>query len=47
MDVSLSLDRIEEFSDDIEVILMDSKIDSAEFDFVNKILTKYDKSKEN
>ena len=42
LDVKLELERIEEFSDDIEVILMDSKIDSAEFDFITNILVKYE-----
>lgn len=47
LDIETELKRIEEFSDDFEVILMDSKIDSAEFDFITKILTKYGQRKEN
>ena len=47
LDIEEELKRIEEFSDDIEVILMDSQIDSAEFDFIKNILTKYEKRKEN
>lgn len=47
LDVKMELERIEEFSDDIEVILMDSKIDSAEFDFITNILVKYEQRKEN
>ena len=47
MDIQEELKRIEEFSDDIEVILMDSRIDSAEFDFITNLLTKYEKRKEN
>ena len=47
LDVEKELERIEEFSDDIEVILMDSKIDSAEFDFITNILVKYEQRKEN
>jgi hypothetical protein len=47
LDVSTSLQRVEEFADDIEVIMMDSKIDSAEFDFVINLLTKYERRKEN
>ena len=47
LDIEDELKRIEEFSDDIEVILLDSKIDSAEFDFITNILTKYERRKEN
>jgi hypothetical protein len=47
LDIEEELKRIEEFSDDIEVILLDSKIDSAEFDFITNILTKYERRKEN
>ncbi len=47
LDVEKELERIEEFSDDFEVILMDSKIDSAEFDFITNILVKYEQRKEN
>jgi len=47
LDIEDELKRIEEFSDDIEVILLDSKIDSAEFDFITNILTKYEQRKEN
>lgn len=47
LDVEQELERIEEFSDDIEVILMDSRIDSAEFDFITNMLIKYEKRKEN
>lgn len=47
LDIENELKRIEEFSDDIEVILLDSKIDSAEFDFITNILNKYEQRKEN
>lgn len=47
LDVKEELERLEEFSDDIEVILIDSKIDSAEFDFITNILVKYEQRKEN
>jgi uncharacterized membrane protein len=47
LDIENELKRIEEFSDDIEVILLDSKIDSAEFDFITNILTKYERREEN
>lgn len=47
LDIEEELERIEVFSDDIEVILMDSKIDSAEFDFITNILVKYERRKEN
>ncbi len=47
LDVEKELERIEEFADDIEVILIDSKIDSAEFDFITNILVKYEQRKEN
>lgn len=47
LDIENELKRIEEFSDDIEVILLDSKIDSAEFDFIINILNKYEQRKEN
>jgi len=40
LDVKNELERIEEFTDNFEVILMDSRIDSAEFDFIKKILVK-------
>jgi len=42
LDIESELSRIEEFSDDIEVVLMDSKIDSAEFNFITNLLTKYE-----
>ena len=45
LDVENELERIEEFTDDIEVILMDSRIDSAEFDFITNILVKYEQRK--
>ena len=47
LDIETELKRIEEFSDDIEVILLDSNIDSAEFDFITNILTKYERREEN
>lgn len=47
LDIENELKRIEEFSDDIEVILLDSKIDSAEFDFITNILIKYERREEN
>lgn len=47
LDIENELKRIEEFSDDIEVILLDSNIDSAEFDFITNILTKYERREEN
>jgi len=47
LEVDKELERIDEFSDDIEVILMDSKIDSAEFDFITNRLIKYEQRKEN
>lgn len=47
LNIEEELKRIEEFSDDIEVVLMDSQIDSAEFHFITNILTKYEKRKEN
>ena len=47
LDIENELERIEEFSDDFEVILMDSKIDSAEFDFITNILVKHGKREEN
>ena len=43
LDPQLQLERIEELTDDFEVILMDSEIDSAEFDFIVKRLVKYEK----
>jgi hypothetical protein len=46
-EINEELTRIEEFSDDIEVVLMDSRIDSAEFDFITNILIKYERRKEN
>jgi len=47
LDVETGLKTIEEFSDNIEVIFMDSKIDSAEFDFITNILMKHEQRKEN
>ncbi|MCB9206927.1 MAG: hypothetical protein H6611_06415 [Ignavibacteriales bacterium] len=47
LDIKKELEKIEEFSDDIEVIFLDSKIDSAEFDFITNILVKYEQRKEN
>lgn len=47
LDVKEELERIDVFSDDIEVILMDSKIDSVEFDFITNILINYEQRKEN
>ena len=41
------LERIEELADDFEVILMDSRIDSAEFDFIKNRLRYYEQRKEN
>lgn len=40
LDPQFQLERIEELADDFEVILMDTQIDSAEFDFVIKRLVK-------
>lgn len=45
-DIKKEMARIEEFSDDFEVILMDSRIDSLEFEFITNILIKHDKRKE-
>lgn len=47
LDIKKELERIEEFSDNIEVIFMDSRIDSAEFDFITNILMKHEQRKEN
>ncbi len=47
LEIKEELERIEEFADDFEVILLDSKIDSAEFDFITNILIKYERRKEN
>jgi hypothetical protein len=43
LDPQVQLERIEELADDFEVILMDSQIDSAEFDFMIKRLVKNEK----
>lgn len=43
LEPQLQLERIEELADDFGVILMDSQIDSAEFDFVIKRLAKHEK----
>ena len=40
LEVDKGLDKIDEFTDNIDVILMDSKIDSVEFDFLTKLLLK-------
>ena len=37
-----SLEKIDEFSDNFDVIMMDSKIDSAEFEFITNILMKHE-----
>lgn len=42
MNVTEELETIERFADEIEIIMMDSKIDSAEFDFITKLLTKHE-----
>ena len=42
LDIKTELERIEELSDDFEVIFMDSKIDSAEFDFITNRLGRYE-----
>lgn len=38
LEVDDGLNKIEEFTDNIDVILMDSRIDSIEFDFLTKRL---------
>ena len=43
LEPQLQLERIEELADNFEVILMDSQIDSTEFDFVIKRLVKHEK----
>ena len=47
LDVAEELKRIEELSDGIEVIFLDSKIDSVEFDFITNILVKHGQREEN
>ena len=47
LDIKTELERIEELADDFEVILMDSKVDSAEFDFITNRLVRYEQRKEN
>ena len=47
LDVGSELEKIEEFTDNFEVILMDSKIDSTEFDFIKNFLVKHGKREEN
>lgn len=42
LEVDDGLNKIEEFTDNIDVILMDSRIDSIEFDFLTKRLLKYE-----
>ncbi len=39
----ININKIEEIADNIEVITMDNKIDSAEYKFINKLLNTNDK----
>lgn len=47
LDVGSELEKIEELTDNFDVILMDSKIDSTEFDFIKNFLVKHGKREEN
>ena len=47
LEIEKNLKRIGELTDNIEVIVRDSKIDSLEFDFIKTTIVKYDKRKKN
>jgi hypothetical protein len=47
LDIKEEMNKIDELSDGLNAIFNDSKIDSAEFEFITKVLTKYERRKEN